>query len=215
MRRIGRIVAGGRLTTASAVLVATVAAGGLTAMMAYGATPSFAAASPGVSAVANEPLLHEGSEGAAVEDWQAMIDQLAQKGEPSQTAIAVDGTFGPNTEAATEKFQRWAGVTVDGIVGPQTRTSATLAVSSAALDKNSHVKPTLHEGDQGAAVRDWQATVNRLASRAEPSQPAIAADGVFGPKTKTATENFQRWAHITLDGIVGVDTYTAAARIGG
>jgi peptidoglycan hydrolase-like protein with peptidoglycan-binding domain len=211
MKNTGRVVARGRLTTASAVVAAIVAAGSLTATAAYAATPSVTA--PALSV--NQPILHEGSQGPAVKNWQALIDQLAARGEPSQPAIAVDGIFGPMTKAATENFQRWAHIIVDGIVGPQTRASASLAVSSAALDTRSHLKPTLSEGSQGAAVKDWQATLDKLASQGKPSQPAIAVDGIFGPKTKAATENFQRWAHLTANGIVGVDTYGAAAQSGG
>ncbi len=39
-------------------------------------------------------------------------------------------------------------------------------------------------------------------------------DGIFGPKTKAATQAFQRWAHIGADGIVGVNTYAAAQALG-
>src|SRR5690606_39444454 len=35
--------------------------------------------------------------------------------------LAVDGIFGPATEARVKAFQRAMGIAVDGIVGPQTR----------------------------------------------------------------------------------------------
>jgi peptidoglycan hydrolase-like protein with peptidoglycan-binding domain len=131
---------------------------------------------------------------------------------PSQPKIAADGIFGPKTKAATQAFQRWAHITADGIVGSQTRAVAATALSSASLDPNPHLKPVLREGSRGAAVTEWQSTLNKLAAAGKPSQPKIAADGIFGPKTKAATQAFQRWAHITADGIVGVQTYTAAAK---
>ena len=69
----------------------------------------------------------------------------------------------------------------------------------------------LREGSRGTEVRNWQATLNRLADVGMPSQPKIAVDGIFGPRTKTATRIFQRWAHITADGIVGPKTRAMAA----
>lgn len=69
----------------------------------------------------------------------------------------------------------------------------------------------LREGSRGTEVRNWQATLNRLADAGMPSQPKIAVDGLFGPRTKTATHIFQRWVHITADGIVGPKTRAMAA----
>lgn len=59
------------------------------------------------------------------------------------------------------------------------------------------------EGTIGTAVRDWQATLNMLAARGTTSQPQLAVDGVFGPRTRAATQAFQRWANIAADRIVG------------
>lgn len=36
------------------------------------------------------------------------------------SGLAVDGYYGPITEAAVKSFQSYSGITVDGIVGPQT-----------------------------------------------------------------------------------------------
>jgi peptidoglycan hydrolase-like protein with peptidoglycan-binding domain len=73
-------------------------------------------------------------------------------------------------------------------------------------------QPLLQEGSRGSAVQDWQAMLNKLAAKGMPSQAQIAQDGIFGPKTKAATQAFQRWAPMTDDGIAGPQTYTAAAR---
>lgn len=35
--------------------------------------------------------------------------------------VAIDGIFGVNTEAAVKAFQKWVGLTADGIVGTKTR----------------------------------------------------------------------------------------------
>jgi peptidoglycan hydrolase-like protein with peptidoglycan-binding domain len=39
--------------------------------------------------------------------------------------IPEDGDFGPVTEAATKRFQSCAGITVDGLIGPETWTYLT------------------------------------------------------------------------------------------
>lgn len=41
-----------------------------------------------------------------------------------------DGTLGPDTEAGIRHFQQTAGLTVDGVVGPQTRAALTSAAQS-------------------------------------------------------------------------------------
>jgi peptidoglycan hydrolase-like protein with peptidoglycan-binding domain len=201
-----------RLTKAAAAAAAALMAAGIATAAITPARAATADPATSASATANQPLLREGSRGAAVSDWQAALNKLAAKGMPKQGTIAVDGVFGPKTKAATLAFQRWAHITADGIVGSQTRAVAARALSSAALDPNPHLKPVLREGSRGTAVSDWQATLNKLAAVGKPDQATVAVDGIFGPKTKTATLAFQRWAHITADGIVGVNTYTAAAQ---
>ena len=39
----------------------------------------------------------------------------------------------------------------------------------------------LGEGSRGTAVRDQQATINKLSDAGKPSQPKVATDGIFGP----------------------------------
>jgi peptidoglycan hydrolase-like protein with peptidoglycan-binding domain len=69
--------------------------------------------------------------------------------------------------------------------------------------------PTLREGARGPAVTDLQ---NRL--KAAGFNPG-ASDGVFGPRTKAAVVAFQRAQGITVDGIVGPQTWGRLNRTGG
>jgi peptidoglycan hydrolase-like protein with peptidoglycan-binding domain len=59
-------------------------------------------------------LLRRGMRGPEVEALQADLVRVGH-------ALAVDGIFGPATQAAVVAFQRGAGLAADGIVGPATR----------------------------------------------------------------------------------------------
>ncbi|HEX2051831.1 MAG TPA: peptidoglycan-binding domain-containing protein [Actinomycetota bacterium] len=59
------------------------------------------------------PILHAGDEGRAVRRVQHSLNRLGAD-------IDVDGIFGSETIAAVKAFQRERGITVDGVVGPET-----------------------------------------------------------------------------------------------
>lgn len=63
--------------------------------------------------------LRVGSRGASVRLMQTFLSDLRTP-YPSLPAIAIDGIFGPNTEAAVLFFQRLFGLVQDGIIGPVT-----------------------------------------------------------------------------------------------
>ncbi|SFJ08963.1 D-Ala-D-Ala carboxypeptidase family metallohydrolase [Thermoflavimicrobium dichotomicum] len=64
--------------------------------------------------------LKVGDSGADVKELQIRVAGWAASS-PSQTYVAVDGVFGPQTEAAVKRFQQAYGLTPDGIVGPATQ----------------------------------------------------------------------------------------------
>lgn len=64
-------------------------------------------------------LLKNGSVGAAVKGVQLRLNTRLR---PSPR-LAVDGRFGPRTEAVLMRFQRELGLEADGIVGPRTQTA--------------------------------------------------------------------------------------------
>ncbi|MFI7281421.1 L,D-transpeptidase family protein [Micromonospora chersina] len=77
-------------------------------------------------AAANQPMLRQGSRGAAVSALQARLTALRYD------VGGVDGIFGPSTHHAVVAFQKVNGLVRDGIVGPRTR---------AALDRPVVPKP--------------------------------------------------------------------------
>lgn len=91
-------------------------------------------------------LLKRGSRGAAVRDLQTMLNAAGAR-------LAVDGDFGPATDAAVRAFQKQAGLVVDGIVGPQTTTALKQATTPAKPgkpepDKSAMASPAVPAGVQ-------------------------------------------------------------------
>ena len=83
----------------------------------------------------SHPTLRRGDTGADVETLQQKLVDLGWQ-------LDVDGDFGPATQDAVEEFQSSAGLTMDGVVGPQTW---------AALDARSAPPPT--SGSKGSASK--------------------------------------------------------------
>ena len=112
----------------------------------------------------------------------------------------VDGLYGPLTEAAVERVQRDSGVSVDGIVGPQTRRVLNAEVPPLA--------PGAGHGQPGGSpqVRDVQRRLRALGQRPGP------VDGRYGPRTQAAIERFQRTAGEHPSGELSLATAAALAR---
>lgn len=80
--------------------------------------PGPAPAPGGGGADVQLPELAEGSSGDAVKTWQSILNGRGGAG------LAVDGIFGPATKTATQHWQDVFHLAADGIVGPQTWASA-------------------------------------------------------------------------------------------
>src|SRR3954471_20111386 len=59
------------------------------------------------------PVVRSGSNGHPIKTLQYLLQARGH-------STAVDGAFGPNTEAAVKAFQASRGLTADGVVGPVT-----------------------------------------------------------------------------------------------
>jgi peptidoglycan hydrolase-like protein with peptidoglycan-binding domain len=77
------------------------------------------------------PTLQKGSKGNVVRDLQNLLSNGS--GDWNTGPGAIDGNFGPQTEASVKAFQTWGGVAADGVVGDQTWT-VSLHAAGASLE---------------------------------------------------------------------------------
>jgi peptidoglycan hydrolase-like protein with peptidoglycan-binding domain len=168
---------------------ATVAAPSSAATAAAGVAAAAAAA-----AGAAPRVLKRGLSGPDVVAWQTFLRSRGY------TTVALDGAFGVATEDATKAFQKSAGLTADGSVGPNTLAAAAkpaaAAVAAVVTTITASAWRVLKRGASGADVKEWQ-TVLKLAGY------AVTPDGVFGAETETATKAWQAARKLVADGIVG------------
>ena len=97
-------------------------------------------------------------------------------------AVTVDGDFGPRTKSAVEAFQRSAGLPVNGGVGSVTWPKLIV---------------TVLRGSTGDAVMAVQLVLK------------VKIDGDFGPSTQAAVRSFQSSHGLSVDGVVGPNTWNA------
>ena len=150
------------------------------------------------SSLTGSPLLRQGSSGELVRVLQSLLNNHG-------AGLAVDGIFGPLTDAAVRSFQSANGLTVDGIVGPQTAGALNQSASSTVdeADTSSATaltgSPLLRSGSSGPLVSTLQTLLNQHGA-------SLAVDGAFGPLTDAAVRQFQSANGLEVDGIVGPAT---------
>ena len=128
---------------------------------------------------------------------RALQKQLLRAGERPGP---LDGRFGPQTQAAVERFQAGQGLAVDGIVGTATATALSHQ------NGGDLTRQRLQPAKRLRTVRALQKQLLRAGERPGP------IDGRFGPQTQAAVERFQAGQGLAVDGIVGTATGAVLAR---
>jgi peptidoglycan hydrolase-like protein with peptidoglycan-binding domain len=133
-----------------------------------------------------EPVLRKGSTEPEVRDLQEALKALGHDPGPS------DGVFGSRTEDAVKAFQQAKGIAVDGIVGRVTWIN---------IDEADGSEPVLRVGSTGLPVRRLQSRMSAVGFEMG------GVDGVFGARTDTAVRDLQQRSGLTVDGVVGPETW--------
>ena len=135
----------------------------------------------------NYPLIKNGSRGNFVEILQYLLNWYGSN-------LAVDGVFGGGTQIAVQQFQKENGLVVDGVVGRNT------------WNKLLNINPSedvLKRGSKKASVLFLQRLLLSYL------YPITSLDGDFGPETERAVRAFQSENGISVDGVVGRNTWKA------
>jgi peptidoglycan hydrolase-like protein with peptidoglycan-binding domain len=108
----------------------------------------------------------------------------------------IDAVYGPATARSLRRFQRHAGLDVDGRIGPATRHAL------GPLGRPGLGARAVRRGDLG-----WDVSVVQflLAQRGA----VLAVNGYFGVRTERAVRRFQRAHGLVVDGVAGRRTFAA------
>ena len=162
--------------------------------------------------------LRLGDVGRDVARVQFALDRVSRNYPAIPRIGAVDWMFTEATEESVRAFQQVFSLAVDGIVGPATwyelrrlfvavARLSELRSEGIRLDILEWEYPEiLQEGDRGVRVEQLQFMLEVLAQFVE-ELPALAIDGIFGPRTQGAVLAFQQWAGLERTGQVGDVTW--------
>ena len=152
-------------------------------------------------------ILRQGDSGEAVAEIRSRLEYLGlitPSWQGSSIEQGVDVLFDETIDLAIRTFQQERGLTVDGIVGPQTLRRLDEARWQLG-DRVLHYKPgSLISGDD---VAELQRRLNELGF------DSGRADGFFGHQTDSAMREFQRGVGLEGDGTCGPDTFKAFDRL--
>ena len=144
--------------------------------------------------------LGPGAQGEAVRDVQQRLGALG---------YGVDdvdgGTYGPMTEEAVRAFQQSRRLRIDGICGPDTW-NALVEAGYRLGDRFLYHRTPMLRGDDVSQLQSDLGALGFDAGR---------VDGIFGPDSARALQEFQRNSGLTADGICGPDTVSALRRLAG
>lgn len=159
----------------------------------------------------NQVLLTSGNTGKDVEKLQKMLVMIAEDYN-SIPVVNITSNYDDLTKRAVYKLQKIMGIETTGNVNKVMWDRMNI-LTSKRVPKNvtndtyfDESKNVILEGKKGKMVSDLQKYLNTVSEK-YPGIPKLFVDGIFGPKTKIATIEFQKLFNLEPDGIVGQITW--------
>ena len=149
-------------------------------------------------------MLRLGSSGAPVAEVRARLAHLGLCSDPPAGVDLDSIVFDDELDRAVRTFQQERGITVDGIVGPDTFRRLDEARWQLGDRVLSYIPGHMMVGDD---VTQLQRRLIELGFN--PGRP----DGIFGPDTDTALREFQSGVGVNADGTCGPETFRAFDRL--
>ena len=165
-------------------------------------------------------LLRQGAVSEDVRTIQRELNRIAANYPAIPRIPETNGFFEASTTAAVKEFQRIFNLTPDGIVGKATwykikqvynavkRVSELYSEGITISEVDRVFSAVLRRGDRGSDVKLVQYYLEFL-GYFNAELPEVAVDGIFGPKTEEAVRAFQDYYGLTVDGLVGRQTWYA------
>ena len=151
-------------------------------------------------------ILRAGDSGPAVREVAERLVRLGLFGEsPAHNEqVATNETFDAPMMEAVRVFQQSRGLTVDGIVGPQTFRRLEEARWSLADRVLVFIPRNMVHGDDVVELQRRLIGLGFAMDR---------VDGIYGPQTENAVREFQKNVGLGIDGICGPDVFKALSRL--
>lgn len=159
-------------------------------------------------------ILKYGDRDLYVQQIQFYLNTIAAYNNAISPISNIDSFFGTQTLNAVRSFQKFYGLTVDGIVGETTWNRIFSIYSDMVNSTNPPNQAPVYPGiaiglgASGQDVLNIQEALNTVGME-YPSIPILVEDGIFGIRTSEAVVRFQELFGLDADGVVGPNTWNA------
>lgn len=155
-------------------------------------------------------VIQSGDIGIGTNKMQAYLNMMQERGF-IVTRNLQDGVYGVRTRQAVTEWQQYAKLAMSGIIDDVTWDSIVNKLRELRIVTNIPVASNtfyLTRGNQGLSVFKMQEYLNEIAAK-NPCLRPIPVDGIYGPRTTTAVQQFQYLYDLMIDGNIGKATWDA------